>query len=73
MSVMAECVGLTSPSLNGNGNQGNDDDDDLDENSNDGLSNLTGDDGKPDVTGPLLSQVNVAFEEPAAKKMKPDS
>jgi len=73
MSVMAECVGLTSPSLNGNGNQGNEDDDDLDENSNDGLSNLTGDDGKPDVTGPLLSQVNVAFDEPVAKKMKHDS
>ncbi|XP_066922110.1 DNA-binding protein RFX2-like isoform X3 [Clytia hemisphaerica] len=69
MSVMAECVGgMTSSS---NGNQGNDDEDELDENSNDGLSALTGGDVLKAGANLTMSQINEGME-PAAKKLKPD-
>lgn len=72
MSVMAECVGISSLSQNNlNGANGNDDDEDLDDSSNDGLSGLGDLSAQAKDGEQLLPQVS--FDEPAAKKLKQDS
>ncbi|XP_057300076.1 DNA-binding protein RFX2-like isoform X2 [Hydractinia symbiolongicarpus] len=81
MSVMAECVGLSSLSQgNFNGNAGMEEEDDLDDSSNDG-SALTPTAINADAAiqsrpgnqpEPLMSQTAVNYDEPIAKRMKQD-
>lgn len=81
MSVMAECVGLSSLSQgNFNGNAGMEEEDDLDDSSNDGsaltptaINAEAAIQSRPgNQPEPLMSQTAVNYDEPIAKRMKQD-